>query len=905
MERRRDLACALAAGAASFLVYLRTLAPGLVADVDTPMFQFVGRVLGVPHNPGYPLYVLVTHLFSYVPVGSLPYRINLFSALMGAVAVALTFLAARALGCRRLPSAVAALGLAFGPVFWSQAVIAEVYTMHTALVAAALLGFLEWGKARRPSWFYAGVAALAAGLSHHTTIIAFVAAAAVYALLTDRALVLRARTLATSAGILACGLLPYLFIVIRSNQPGAYLESKATSVAQLPDVILARQFQDRVFAFDLKAVVGDRLPGLVAGPIAGDLTIPGLALAAIGVVALATRWKARGAALSLLLIGAGSIITFAVNYSVVDTPVFLIPAMLVGWLLAGAGVDWLADRAGARKPQLAAIVAGAALLLPAWQLARNFVRLDRSGDTATAVVLDMLFDTLPERAALVHEDFLVDRLIMFKRLTDESVRRRGIGIVDNDPALVRRRLERGQPVFSFARSGRRLRLHGLQVGFDPQPLPAVTFDELTASLEDRSVVAVAAPANVAAQFAASRGASFAVIGGPRTVSRSGAGSVVVVGARGVRAGAIARADAPDIDVEVAATREIGGTGQVARAGFSVHASSAEAAIRQGGRDLVRTTAGVAVAVWGSDGRLAQTLVLQALDGFRAPAPSGALSVFPVRRAPVVEVSSGAWHDVTHAFSSGGVVIDVPPGGSAVIYLADDAPLAPRVVDRRGSLDVAIDVLAAPGDRARRERLQSDGVGTALGELPHVYRAEVRGAAHGPASALLAVGGLPIRTIARGTPHAAAVSLVPIDYSGLLRTPDRDTELLQMSRDEQSHLVGAGWSNVQADAGGGYRWMAGGRTARIVLPATRDFHSIRVQAIGGEHAGRSSLALAIDGIVLTSRPVREGWASYSWTIPAALSASRTAELSFIIDVDRASNIDLARAVGIGDVRLISR
>ena len=61
LAARFDVACAVAAGAAALVVYGRTLAPGLIALLDTPMFQFIGRVLGVPHNPGYPLYVLLTY----------------------------------------------------------------------------------------------------------------------------------------------------------------------------------------------------------------------------------------------------------------------------------------------------------------------------------------------------------------------------------------------------------------------------------------------------------------------------------------------------------------------------------------------------------------------------------------------------------------------------------------------------------------------------------------------------------------------------------------------------------------------------------------------------------------------------------------------------------------------------
>src|SRR5262245_54404445 len=170
-DRWRDIACAAGASLLAFGVYVRTLAPGLVGILDTPMFQFIGRVLGVAHNPGYPLYVFLTFPFSYLPIGSLAYRINLFSALLGAIAVSLTYLVARRLDCRRPIALMAALGLAFGAVFWSQAVIAEVYTLHAALVAGILLALIVWSDTGREAYFYTAVGLFAAGLGNHTTLV--------------------------------------------------------------------------------------------------------------------------------------------------------------------------------------------------------------------------------------------------------------------------------------------------------------------------------------------------------------------------------------------------------------------------------------------------------------------------------------------------------------------------------------------------------------------------------------------------------------------------------------------------------------------------------------------------------------------------------------------------------------
>ena len=48
---RADAAWAVTTGLAALAIYVRTLAPGLIPIVDTPGFQFVGRVLGTLHNP--------------------------------------------------------------------------------------------------------------------------------------------------------------------------------------------------------------------------------------------------------------------------------------------------------------------------------------------------------------------------------------------------------------------------------------------------------------------------------------------------------------------------------------------------------------------------------------------------------------------------------------------------------------------------------------------------------------------------------------------------------------------------------------------------------------------------------------------------------------------------------------
>src|SRR3989337_3601938 len=79
--------CALVA----FAVYLRTLAP-TVMWYDMGEFATAAYVLGIAHNTGYPLYILLGKLFTLLPVGDIAYRVNLMSAVFASLTVAVIFL---------------------------------------------------------------------------------------------------------------------------------------------------------------------------------------------------------------------------------------------------------------------------------------------------------------------------------------------------------------------------------------------------------------------------------------------------------------------------------------------------------------------------------------------------------------------------------------------------------------------------------------------------------------------------------------------------------------------------------------------------------------------------------------------------------------------------------------------
>ena len=71
-------------GVAGLLLYIRTLAPTLLRG-DSAEFQTLAKTLGMTHPTGYPVYLLVAKVFTWLPVGNTAYRVTLFSAVCAAL----------------------------------------------------------------------------------------------------------------------------------------------------------------------------------------------------------------------------------------------------------------------------------------------------------------------------------------------------------------------------------------------------------------------------------------------------------------------------------------------------------------------------------------------------------------------------------------------------------------------------------------------------------------------------------------------------------------------------------------------------------------------------------------------------------------------------------------------------
>jgi hypothetical protein len=140
------------------VVYFMTLTP-TVPFWDSGEFIAVSSILGIPHPPGTPFFVLIGRIATMVPWASIAQRVNAVSAISSALAVFLTYLCTLrmirvAQGGERQPwhewvavagAATGALMLAFSDNYWENSIEAEVYQMMSlASILVFWLGLKWW-----------------------------------------------------------------------------------------------------------------------------------------------------------------------------------------------------------------------------------------------------------------------------------------------------------------------------------------------------------------------------------------------------------------------------------------------------------------------------------------------------------------------------------------------------------------------------------------------------------------------------------------------------------------------------------------------------------------------------------------------------------------------------------------
>lgn len=408
--RITTLLAGLALVISTFALYVSTLAPGVLYYsrpelMDAAMLQVHSYTLGISHPTGYPTYLMLNKLFTYLPMGDVAYRVNFASAVYGVFAVAGVYVAALLLCGRAIAALTGALAFAVGATFWSQTAIAEVHTLHALFVALVLVLVLGWRYTGKDYLLLA--AALSAGLSltNHMTSALILPMLLLFVYVVDRSKLFDGRLVLKGFGLFLVGLTPYLYLPARASMGPGMRESSPNDPGSFLTHVTGSELNGTLFGRAVAEVPGNFTSYAVY--TGAEFGLAALLLAAIGVGTLLARDRAAALLTGGLYIGW---LLYALVYDIPDVHLYYIPTYLILalWIAVGTGttLNLVAETLGSRSVALrrgAAVMVGAvALLTVAWGADQTYAAVDRSDDREGRRIIEAVADNAAPGATVLH-----------------------------------------------------------------------------------------------------------------------------------------------------------------------------------------------------------------------------------------------------------------------------------------------------------------------------------------------------------------------------------------------------------------------------------------------------------------------------------------------------------------------
>jgi len=469
-----ELLCAGAVFLVALVVYSWTLAPA-VTLTDSGELIVAAYGLGVAHPPGFPLWIMLAHLASLVPVGNVAVRINFSSAVFAALACAMLTLVvaelivtgSRFAAPRRrnkparqgsniessktggllmfAPAIGAGLLMTFCRTLWAYATITEVYTLNALLVLLVFFLVVRWRRriietrtdssveiATHDTWIYAAafVFGLAMGV-HHVTVALTLPAIAVVVYRTEGLKFFTSRRLLYAALISITALiLVYSYLPWAASRSPAMNWGNPRSLQEIWWHITGRQY--RVFFYFSPAAMGAQFVEFCRMALRefGFAWLP-LTLFLAGAGLASTHKRDRTAFWFLLLILLADL-AYALSYEIAeDKDAYYLPAFISIAIAAGLGIHWLIQLAASRRspiwtPSLAA--ATAIVLTSAIAFAANWPFNNRRHYFIADDYVENLFSTIAPNGLMLTQDWQVASPMLYAQEIEQ--RRRDVKVVD-------------------------------------------------------------------------------------------------------------------------------------------------------------------------------------------------------------------------------------------------------------------------------------------------------------------------------------------------------------------------------------------------------------------------------------------------------------------------------------------
>jgi hypothetical protein len=339
---------------------------------DTGDLIACAHILGIPHPTGYPLFIMVGHLFTRLEFGAFAshpiywnnaaFKLTLFVILTSLANLYLFWrihvLLQKKLGMRiagtfagSAAAAAGALALGTSLLYWSQSIVPEVYLLNLFFIDLTLLAVLSLTSDDESlpsprSWGILGLV-MGLGLFHHMSYGLFLPGFLILAICCFKRP--KAKMVAFLIGGMLISLLPLLYLPIRSAQDPAIDTSNPETLSNFWHHITARAYRSYLF----KCPVGDMFRYLKPFDLGEQFGNAGATLACIGIIGCyLRRTRLSIALLAFCLLSTGLVLLHVGNYYVLDRVVFFLPAFFAMAHLMALGISFVIDFAAERSESL-------------------------------------------------------------------------------------------------------------------------------------------------------------------------------------------------------------------------------------------------------------------------------------------------------------------------------------------------------------------------------------------------------------------------------------------------------------------------------------------------------------------------------------------------------------------------
>jgi hypothetical protein len=469
---KTELLCAGAVFLAALLLFSWTLAP-TVTPTDSGELIVVAQGLGIAHPPGVPLWVMLAHLASLVPLGNVAVRINFSSALFAALASAMLTLVVAELiiaasylpktkerGARKktktadsmvdpvlifAPAVGGGLLMTFSRTLWSYATITEVYTLNTLLILTVFFLMLRWRRCIvadqtnisspitiHDGWLYA--AALVFGLAlgvHHVTVGLTLPAVAILVYRTEGLKFFTSRRLLYAALISIAALIAiYAYLPFAAWRSPVINWGNPRSVQEIWWHVTGRQY--RVFLTFSPSMMGTQFVEFCRMLLRefGPAWLPlSLVLAFAG---LRSAFRQDRTSFWFLFFIIMADLAYALSYEIAeDKDAYYLPTFISVAIAAGFGIRWLIQLNASKAKALQKtywVAAMAVVFTSATAFAANWPFNNRRHYFIAHDYAENLFSTIDPNGLLLTQDWQVAAPMFYEQEVEQ--RRTDVKVVD-------------------------------------------------------------------------------------------------------------------------------------------------------------------------------------------------------------------------------------------------------------------------------------------------------------------------------------------------------------------------------------------------------------------------------------------------------------------------------------------